>query len=195
MQRARRWPAATHFWNKAPSDRATAKQTVEVELLKARLSREHGTFLGAWWPTAVLTAGGLHLRHQAFVCGPWLPSHFTRARFFLLRRSNSESMPTGHVNAKLPCLFAPFPGENPRLLQTQRDSSLSSCLQTANQEQCLTVRNNYLASFALSTFQIQKGDKATVPVAQARSPSRRASSTAGSSLIPAETRGGARLAG
>lgn len=155
---------------------------------------EHGTFLGAWWPTAVLSAGDLHFGHQAFVCGPWLPSHFTRARFFS-GAVTVKSMPTGHVNAKLPCLFAPFPGENPRLLQTQRDSSLSSCLQTANQEQCLTVRNNYLASFALSTFQIQKGDKATVPVAQARSPSRRASSTAGSSLIPAETRGGARLGG
>lgn len=95
-------------------------------------------------------------------------------------------MPMGHVNVKLPCLFAPFPGANPRLLQTQRDSSLSSCLQTANQEQCLTVRNNYLASFALSTFQIQKGDKATLPMAQARSPSRKASSAAGSSLILGE---------
>lgn len=125
----------------------------------------------------------------------WLPSHFTRARFSSSGAVTVRSMPAGHVNAKLPCLFAPFPGENPRLLQTQRDSSLSSCLQTANQEQCLTVRNNYLASFALSTFQIQKGDKATVPVAQARSPSRRASSTAGSSLIPAETHGGARLGG
>lgn len=95
-------------------------------------------------------------------------------------------MPMGHVKTKLPWLFAPFPGANPRLLQTQRDSSLSSCLQTANQEQCLTVRNNYLASFALSTFQIQKGDKATLPMAQARSPSRRASSAAGSSLILGE---------
>lgn len=91
-----------------------------------------------------------------------------------------KSAPLGHVNAKLPCLFVPFPGANPRLLQTQRDSSLSSCLQTANQEQCLTVRNNYLASFALSTFQIQKGDKATLPMAQARSPSRRTSGAAGS---------------
>lgn len=99
----------------------------------------------------------------------------------------------GHVNAKLPCLFVPFPGANPRLLQTQRDSSLSSCLQTANQEQCLTVRNNYLASFALSTFQIQKGDKATLPMARGRSPSRRASGAAGSPLfVLVEAGGGTR---
>lgn len=94
-----------------------------------------------------------------------------------------RSVPKGHVNAKLLCLLAPFPGANPRLLQIQRDSSLSSCLQTANQEQCLTGRNNYLASFALSTLQIQKGDKGTLPMAQARTPSRRAPSAAGSSLI------------
>lgn len=92
-----------------------------------------------------------------------------------LRCWNSEIRELGQVNAKLPSLFAPFPGANPRLLQTQRDSSLSGCLQPANPEQCLTARNNYLASFALSTFQIQGGDKATFPVAQARNPSRGAS--------------------
>lgn len=103
-------------------------------------------------------------------------SHLSQVSTFLgLRCWNSEICDQGQVNAKLPSLFAPFPGANPRLLQTQRDSSLSGCLQPANPEQCLTARNNYLASFALSTFQIQGGDKATFPVAQARNPSRGAS--------------------
>lgn len=83
-----------------------------------------------------------------------------------------RNLPAGQVNAELPCLFAPFPGATPRLLRTQRDSSLSGCLQPANPERCLTARNNYLASFALSTFHIQGADKAPFPVAQPRNPSR-----------------------
>lgn len=74
-----------------------------------------------------------------------------------------ESRPTGR---NFPAVSVPFPGANPRLLPTRRDSSL--CLQTANPEQRLTARNNYLAGSALSTFQIPKGDKATRPAAQAR---------------------------
>lgn len=126
----------------------------------------HGGFGGSVSNAVGVSTLGIRISNTVLLFGsrvPWLHT----SPHLQLRHSSSEIRADGSRSRET-SLFAPFPGATPRLMQTQRDSSLSSCLQTANQEQCLTVRNNYLASFALSTFQIQKGDKGAVPTAQER---------------------------